>query len=91
MDTIETDKVMMALMLIYGDNRVKANNFPNEKDDSVVDDDDDDYDYDFNDDGVLSQQRHNVAYTGFQHQLLPSKAYCDVPLFDKKNTSYCEY
>ena len=50
------------------------------------DHDDNDDDNDFNDDDVLSQQRDNVAYTGFQRQLLPSKAHCVVPLFST-NTS----
>ena len=45
-------------------------------------DDDDDNDNDFNDDDVLSQQRDNVAYTGLHRQLIPSKAHCDVPLFE---------
>ena len=42
-----------------------------------VDDDDDDVNINVNDDDDddLSQQRDNVAYRGFQHQLLPSKAH----------------
>ena len=45
--------------------------------DNVDDDDYDDVNINVNDDDDddLSQQKDNVAYRGFQHQLLPSKAH----------------
>ena len=39
---------------------------------------------------LVPAERQCSIYTGFKHQLVLSKAHCDVPLFHM-NTSYCEY